>query len=149
MSLDRVAPVLACNTKVSGVVKSATTDSPRPQLAVMTNSLMFPDNGFAVNMTPAASAWTKSCTTTQHEPAPPAKLRYAETRSAKTDAQQCRTAVTTSCGVDIPNRVSICPANEAAAPSSAVAEERTATSGWGRVVGVVGVVAVVVEPRVS
>jgi hypothetical protein len=57
----------------------------------------------------------------------PASLRYAFTRSACALCQHLRTAASTSCSPRTPRMVSSCPANEASAESSHVADDRTAT----------------------
>ncbi len=49
---------------VSGVTAPDTIASPSPQAALITTWLRCPWIGLAVNMTPAASAITNSCTTT-------------------------------------------------------------------------------------
>jgi hypothetical protein len=51
-------------TRSSVVTLPPTTDSPRPHAAESTSSSRRPLVGFAVNITPAASASTIRCTTT-------------------------------------------------------------------------------------
>ena len=61
---DRTRPVAFSTTRSSVVTAPPTTASPSPHAAAITTSSRTPVVAFAVNMTPAASASTISCTTT-------------------------------------------------------------------------------------
>ena len=123
----------ALTTYSSGVTKPCTTASPRPQLALITNSSVAVVIGFAVNITPDTSASIITCTTTAMRIAAtslsPCFSRYAAARAVHSDAQHQCTASTTPAWPWMCRKVSCSPANDASAKSSAVPEYRTATNG--------------------
>jgi hypothetical protein len=84
-----------------------------------------------VNSTPATLAGTNLCTTTASSTASaamPRCWRYATARSLNSDDQQRRTAASSPASPRTPRIVSCCPAKLASGRSSAVADERTATT---------------------
>ena len=114
------------------VTAPLTTASPRPHAAASTISSRAPVVGFAVNMTPAASASTISWTTTASATSAgsiPRRARYATARDVHSDAQQSRTAVSSASSPRTSRNVSCWPAKLASSRSSAVADDRTATAG--------------------
>ncbi len=90
-------PASASTTIVSVSTRPETTASPSPQAAVITVSSVRPFAGLAVNITPAESAGTSFCTTTARDVSPTSCwARYQIARSVHSEAQQSRTAATTS-----------------------------------------------------
>lgn len=82
-------------------------------------------------MTPDISELTISCTTTAiaGSSLTPLDARYEITRSPYTDAQQSLILRSSSASPSTFVKVSFMPANDVSAVSSAVADERTATTG--------------------
>src|SRR5574337_1031288 len=106
----------------------ATTASPSPQLASITRSST-PVTGFFVNMTPAESgsrsAWTTTPTLGREKR--PTRCRYVIAESEFADHQILLNAELTSSADGTLSNVRFCPAKLAAAPSSSMADERTAS----------------------
>src|ERR671916_2673395 len=106
----------------------ATTASPRPQLASITRSST-PVTGFLVNMTPAVSglrsAWTTTPTLGRRKR--PTRCRYVIAESEFADHQILLNAELSSPADGTLSNVRCCPAKLAAALSSSIADERTAS----------------------
>ena len=93
-------PVDFFTVMVSGVTAPETIASPSPQAPVIITSSRRPVTGLAVNITPAASANTNSCTITARATSSGAMFclaRYAMARAVQSEAQQRLTASSTAC----------------------------------------------------
>ena len=127
----RVATDLASTltTKRSGVTRPETSASPSPHAASIIISASRPVCGFSVKRTPAQSAGTRRCTSTAIRPELERPMRrwYSSARLFRSDRKHSDTRARTSLAPTTFRYVSNWPANEVVAPSSIVAEDRTAT----------------------